>query len=189
MYKEYWTREQQLREQEAKADDLPRVKLQTSQGDMTIELFENEAPETVGNFVSLVENGFYDGVNFHRVLQGFMAQTGDPKGDGSGGPGYNIYCECHRDDHRKHFRGTLSMAHAGRDTGGSQFFLTFVPTPHLNAKHTAFGRVIEGLDVLSKIKRIDPSKPGEAKRIEPDKILKAEVIRKRGHKYVPHKVT
>ncbi|HTN77046.1 MAG TPA: peptidylprolyl isomerase, partial [Pirellulaceae bacterium] len=169
-----------------KADDLPRVKIETSKGPIVVELFENEAPQTIGNFVNLVEAGKYDNTIFHRVLPGFMAQGGDPKGDGTGGPGYHIFCECYEKNHRNHFRGTLSMAHAGRDTGGSQFFLTFVPTPHLNGRHTAFGRVIEGMDVLTKLQRVDPQMPSTA--AEPDKIIKATVVRKRDHAYVPTKV-
>jgi cyclophilin family peptidyl-prolyl cis-trans isomerase len=188
-YKELWKAEEKVREAEAMKDDLPRVKLQTTKGDIVIELFEDQAPDTVGNFISMVEGkdgkGFYDGLSFHRVLKNLMAQGGDPKGDGTGGPGYNIYCECYKDDARQHFAGTLSMAHAGRDTGGSQFFLTFRPTPHLNRKHTAFGRVIEGMDVLPKITRRDPQDPaGPA----PDKIIKATVVRKRDHAYAPKKV-
>lgn len=185
-YRKLWETEKGLREAEAKADDLPRVKIETSKGPIVIELFENEAPQTVGNFVSLVEGGKYDNTIFHRVLPGFMAQGGDPKGDGTGGPGYTIFCECYEKNHRNHFRGTLSMAHAGKDTGGSQFFLTFVPTPHLNGRHTAFGRVIEGLDVLTKLQRVDPSSPSSA--ATPDKIIKATVERKRDHAYVPTKV-
>jgi cyclophilin family peptidyl-prolyl cis-trans isomerase len=186
-----WAKEQEIRKAEADADDLPRVKLETSKGDIVIELFENEAPQTVGNFISLVEQkdangkGYYDGLTFHRVLAGFMAQGGDPTGTGSGGPGYEIYCECHEKNARQHFRGTLSMAHAGRDTGGSQFFLTFRPTTHLNGRHTAFGRVVEGLDVLAKLQRRDPSR---ANPPQPDKIVKATVVRKRDHKYEPTKV-
>src|SRR5207249_11793952 len=144
-YKDLWAKEKAIREAEAKAGDLPRVKLTTTKGVIVLELFENEAPETVGNFVNLVENGKYDGLTFHRVLKSFMAQGGDPKGDGSGGPGYHIYWECYQPDYRRHFQGSLSMAHAGRDTGGSQFFLTFKQTPHLNGRHTCFGRVIEGM--------------------------------------------
>lgn len=184
-YKEAGAKEREIREAERKADDLPRVLLKTNNGDITIELFENEAPNTVANFVSLVEKGFYDGLSFHRVLPGFMAQGGCPKGDGTGGPGYNIPCECYRPDARMHFRGSLSMAHAGRDTGGSQFFLTFLPTPHLDGKHTVFGRVIEGSDVLPKLQRRDPSQPGQP---EPDKIVEAKVLRKRDHEYQPEKV-
>jgi len=184
-YKRMWEAEQALRSKEAEADDLPRVKISTNRGDVVIELFENEAPETVGNFVHLVDEGFYNGLSFHRVLKGFMAQGGCPRGDGSGGPGYKIYCECRKAEHRNHFRGSLSMAHAGQDTGGSQFFLTFVPTEHLNGRHTVFGRIVEGMDVLAKIVKRDPM---GADRIEPDRIVKAEVIRKRDHKYEPNKV-
>jgi cyclophilin family peptidyl-prolyl cis-trans isomerase len=175
-----WAKEKGIREAEAKTDNLPRVHLKTSQGDIVVELYEDQAPNTVLNFITLVEKGFYDGLPFHRVLPGFMAQGGDPKKNGSGGPGYTIPCECYRPDYRLHFRGTLSMAHAGRDTGGSQFFLTFVPTPHLNGKHTAFGRVISGFDVLAKLKRIDPETSTSASA---DKIVEAKVIRKRSHAY------
>lgn len=190
-YIEYWKEEQQLREAADKLvgdERLPRVKLETNRGTIIAELFEDEAPETVGNFVHLVSQGFYDGLTFHRVLGGYMAQGGCPDGNGQGGPGYEIYCECVNPDHRKHFSGSLSMAHIGqRDTGGSQFFMTFVPTPHLNGDHTVFGRVIEGLDVLSKITRRDPDKPAEL-TIIPDKIVRAEVLNKRDHKYEPNKV-
>ena len=165
---------------EEKADDLPRVKIETSKGTIVVELFENEAPNAVANFISLVEKHFYDGTVFHRVIPQFMAQGGDPKGTGSGGPGYSIACECELPGARKHFLGSLSMAHAGKDTGGSQFFLTFRPTEHLDGKHTVFGRVIEGLDVLPKIQRTEGPMAGL-----PDKIVKAEVIRKRDHAYEP----
>ncbi len=183
-YKTLWEKEQQVRQEEAD-DDLPRVKMTTSKGEMVIELFENEAPNTVANFISLVEKGFYNDLAFHRVLPHFMAQGGDPNGDGTGGPGYEIPCECYEEDARMHFRGSLSMAHAGRDTGGSQFFLTFLPTPHLNGRHTVFGRVIEGLEVLDQLQRRDPSAESPP---EPDRIVKAEVIRKRDHDYTPKKV-
>jgi cyclophilin family peptidyl-prolyl cis-trans isomerase len=179
-----WKKEREIRAAEAKADDLPRVLLKTSKGDIEIELLENEAPNTVANFISLVERGGYDGLAFHRVLPQFMAQGGCPKGDGTGGPGYEIPCECYEKNHRLHFRGSLSMAHAGRDTGGSQFFLTFVPTTFLDGKHTVFGRVIKGMDVLAKIQRRDPSKPPLPKA---DKIIEAKVLRKRPHEYVPKK--
>lgn len=178
-----WPEEAKLRAAEAKADDLPRVKLTTSKGDIVVELFENEAPNTVANYINLVEKGFYDGLKFHRVIPGFMAQGGDPKGDGTSGPGYTIPCECTAPNHRNHFRGSLSMAHAGPNTGGSQFFLTFLPTVHLNGKHTVFGRVIEGMDVLGKLQRTE----GVSNVGPPDKIIKAEVLRKRDHEYVPKK--
>ena len=176
-----WQNEKRLRAQEATADNLPRVKFHTTRGDITIELFENEAPQAVANFINLVKSGFYDGVVFHRVLPAFMAQGGDPTGTGSGGPGYTIRCECQGSNIRKHFRGSMSMAHAGRDTGGSQFFLTFVPTSYLDGKHTVFGRVIEGMDAASALKRRNPN--GHGPKPAPDKIVKAHVLRDRGHEY------
>jgi cyclophilin family peptidyl-prolyl cis-trans isomerase len=184
----YWQQEQEIRKREASAAEdklLPRVTLETSRGKITIELFENEAPNTVANFVNLVEADFYNGTKFHRIIPGFMAQGGDPKSRGadsanagSGGPGHTIKCECYRKDARKHFRGSLSMAHAGRDSGGSQFFLTHLPTPHLNQTpapdtvHTVFGRVIEGMDIVLALQ-------------QGDVITKATVVRKRNHEYKP----
>jgi cyclophilin family peptidyl-prolyl cis-trans isomerase len=170
---------------EAKADDLPRVKITTSQGDVTVELFENEAPNTVANFVSLVEKGFYNGTPFHRVIGGFMAQGGDPTGTGTSGPGYAIACEVGKPGARKHFLGTLSMAHAGPNTGGSQFFLTFRPTEHLDGKHTVFGRVIDGFDVLPKLMRTQDDQGLPVAGAQPDKIVKAVMVRKRSHAYEP----
>jgi cyclophilin family peptidyl-prolyl cis-trans isomerase len=178
--KELWQAEQAIRDSQSKADNLPQVKFTTDEGEIVLELFENEAPNTVANFITLVEKKHYDGTPFHRVLGGFMAQGGDPTGTGTGGPGYHIPCECYRDDYRHHFRGSLSMAHAGRDTGGSQFFLTFRPTPQLDNLHTCFGRVIAGHEVLAKIQRRDPS---GSNLPEPDRIVKAEVLRKRDHGY------
>jgi len=183
-YKQAWEKEKKVRAAEDKAGDLPVVLLKTNKGDIKLLLLENEAPNTVANFISLVEKGYYDGLTFHRVLPGFMAQGGCPEGTGAGGPGYNIPCECYRPDHRTHARGSLSMAHAGRDTGGSQFFLTFLPTSHLDGRHTVFGRVIEGFDVLHKLQRRDPQKSNPP---EPDIILKAQVLGKRDHPYVPKK--
>ncbi|MBB75526.1 MAG: peptidylprolyl isomerase [Planctomycetaceae bacterium] len=166
---------------------MPRVELKTSRGTIVLELFENEAPGTVGNFISLIkEKKFYDNLTFHRVLGGFMAQGGCPKGDGTGDPGYSIKCECYQENARKHFRGSLSMANAGKDTGGSQFFITFQPRPSLNGKHAVFGRVIEGMEVLARIQRRDPS--AQPPLPEPDRILSATIIRDRGHKYEPNKV-
>lgn len=178
--KRFWVEESKIRAAEAEADDLPRVKLTTTRGDIIIELFENEAPEAVANFLTLVKDGFYNGVPFHRVLPGFMAQGGDPTGTGGGGPGYCIKCECYKPGYRRHFRGSLSMAHAGRDTGGSQFFLTFVPTSYLDGKHTVFGRVIEGMDNAAAIRRRNPDDPAAP---TPDIIVSAEVLRDRGHGY------
>jgi cyclophilin family peptidyl-prolyl cis-trans isomerase len=132
-----------------------------------------------------VEKGFYDGTPFHRVIGGFMAQGGDPTGTGTGGPGYTIDCECELPAARKHFLGSLSMAHAGKDTGGSQFFLTFRPTEHLDGRHTVFGRVIEGFDVLPKLTRTQDGQGQPIEGVKRDEIVKAEVLRKRDHAYVP----
>ena len=164
---------------------LPQVLLKTSKGDVIIELYEDEAPNTVANFISLVEKGYYDGLTFHRVLDGFMAQGGCPDGTGRGGPGYHIPCECYQANARKHERGTLSMAHAGRNTGGSQFFLTFIKTDWLDGKHTVFGKVVKGMENVDKLQRIDPSKPQAG--VKPDKIVEATVVRTRDHDYTPKK--
>ncbi len=189
-YIKYWEQEQVIRASESKADPaerLPLIRLTTSAGVIELQLYENEAPETVGNFINLIEQGYYDGLSFHRVLQNFMAQTGCPKGDGTGGPGYHIYCECKRADFRRFFTGTLGMAHAGPNTGGSQFFITFRPTGNLNAKHTAFGRVTKGLEIMRMIARVNPDSPDA--KLNPDTIIKAEVISKRAHDYVPRRVS
>lgn len=119
-----------------------------------IDLFEEAAPKTVENFETLANKGFYDGVIFHRVIPGFVAQGGDPTGTGMGGPGYTIKCETEGNPH-KHVAGALSMAHAGKDTGGSQFFLVHEPQPHLDGVHTVFGQVSEGMDVVLRIKQGD----------------------------------
>ncbi|HLY10773.1 MAG TPA: peptidylprolyl isomerase [Planctomycetota bacterium] len=168
-YVPLWKSEQEVRDKEAKADDLPRVRITTTKGDIDIELFENDAPNTVANFIELVDRKFYDGLKFHRVIPGFMAQGGDPTGSGAGGPGYRFKDEL-KPESRLHFRGTLSMANAGPDTNGSQFFLTHLPTDWLNGKHTVFGRVVAGQDVVDAL-------------LIGDSIVKAEVVRKRKHDY------
>jgi peptidyl-prolyl cis-trans isomerase B (cyclophilin B) len=110
-----------------------------------IEMFEQDAPNTVANFEKLANSGFYDGLSFHRVIPGFVAQGGCPKGNGTGGPGYVINCEINPN---KHERGSLSMAHAGPNTGGSQFFIVYKPQPHLDGVHTVFGKVTEGMEFV-----------------------------------------
>ena len=119
-------------------------------GDIVIELFDKEAPGTVQNFVDLINKGFYNGLRFHRVIPGFVAQGGCPNGNGTGGPGYTIKDELVDNPH-KHERGALSMAHRGPNTGGSQFFIVYEPQPHLDGVHTVFGKVIEGMDVVDGI--------------------------------------
>lgn len=181
-YENLWEKERALRAAEAAAgpeNALPQVLLKTTRGDILLELFEDQAPNTVANFVSLTENKDYDGTTFHRVIPNFMAQGGDPNSkdedpsnDGTGGPPYKIACECGRPDTRMHFSGSLSMAHAGKDTGGSQFFITHRPTDHLNGKHTVFGRVADGLDTAKSLQKGDV-------------IQSATVVRKRNHPYKP----
>ena len=119
---------------------------------MIVELYDNDTPKTVANFLKLVNNKFYDGLSFHRVIPGFVCQGGCPNGTGTGGPGYTIQCETFAPN-QFHDRGVLSMAHAGPNTGGSQFFICHnrQNTQHLDGKHTCFGRVVEGLDVINKI--------------------------------------
>ena len=130
-------------------------------GEFVVELFDDEAPQTVNNFVFLAREGFYDGTTFHRVLEGFMAQGGDPSGTGMGGPGYQFEDEF--GDRTFDQAGLLAMANSGANTNGSQFFITYVPTPHLNGRHTIFGQVIEGMDVVNGITRRDPDQnPGFA---------------------------
>jgi len=118
------------------------------------DLYPNEAPGTVANFEKLANSGFYNGVIFHRVIPGFVSQGGDPTGTGMGGPGYTIKCETEGNPH-KHEAGSLSMAHAGRDTGGSQFFIVHEPQPHLNGVHTVFGKVTSGMDTVLNMKNGD----------------------------------
>lgn len=122
----------------------------TNLGTFKIELFEDRAPVTTGNFVSLIEKGFYDGVIFHRIIEGFMLQGGDPGGTGRGGPGYTIDDEFHP-ELRHDAPGVLSMANAGPNTGGSQFFVTLAATPWLDDRHAVFGKVVEGMDVVEAI--------------------------------------
>ena len=128
----------------------PQATLATSEGEIRIELFADKAPKTVGNFVDLAKKGFYNGTIFHRVIPGFMVQGGDPKGDGTGGPGYEIPDEFHP-ELRHSGPGILSMANAGPNTGGSQFFITLAATPWLDRKHAIFGKVVAGQSVVEKI--------------------------------------
>ncbi|MEZ0395892.1 MAG: peptidylprolyl isomerase [Anaerolineales bacterium] len=132
--------------------------IKTEKGDILLELFADKTPRTVNNFVFLAREGFYDGVIFHRVIANFMAQSGDPTGRGSGGPGYRFEDEFHP-SLRHDKPGVLSMANAGPNTNGSQFFITHVPTPWLDGKHSVFGQVIGGMDVLMSIPPRDPARP------------------------------
>lgn len=148
----------------------PTVRITTNMGVIEATLFADKAPKTVGNFVELARKGFYNGIIFHRVIPDFMIQTGDPKGDGTGGPGYSFADEFHAD--LKHSKaGILSMANSGPDTNGSQFFITVKPTPHLDKRHSVFGVVTKGLDVavaISKVKTVSdrPEKPVKMEKVE-----------------------
>jgi peptidyl-prolyl cis-trans isomerase B (cyclophilin B) len=135
---------------------MSKVKISTDKGDMIAELYDNETPITVNNFLKLIGLKFYDGLNFHRVIPNFVIQGGCPNGIGNGGPGYTIECEVNADK-QFHDKGVLSMAHAGRNTGGSQFFICHgrQGTQHLDRNHTCFGKVVEGLDIIDNIRQGD----------------------------------
>lgn len=153
------------------------ARFETSKGTFDIELFEDKAPKTTGNFITLVEKGFYNGLIFHRVIDGFMIQGGCPKGDGTGGPGYTIPDEFHP-DLRHSGEGILSMANAGPNTGGSQFFITLAKTEWLDGHHAVFGKVIKGMDVVKAIGKVetDPfrNRPYEDVKINKITILTAD---------------
>ena len=140
-----------------------RARFKTQRGEFVVQLHGDKAPMTVENFVNLARSGFYDGTTFHRVIPGFMAQGGDPTGTGRGGPGYSFGDEF--DPSLRHDGpGVLSMANAGPGTNGSQFFITFGPTPHLDGRHSVFGRVVEGMEVVRSIRERDPDRdanPGD----------------------------
>ena len=133
---------------------MPKAIMETDKGTINLDLFDQDAPNTVANFTKLAKSGFYNGLKFHRVIPDFMIQGGDPTGTGGGGPGWKIKCEINK---QKHTPGTLSMAHAGKDTGGSQFFITHTSTPHLDGVHTVFGRTTD-MAVVNAIKQGDKMK-------------------------------
>ncbi len=147
-----------------------RVKLETTEGDIVIELY-SDMPVTAGNFEKLVREGFYDGVIFHRVIDEFMIQGGDPTGTGTGGPGYNIKDEFNDGGNN---RGTIAMANSGPNTGGSQFFINLVNNNYLDGKHPVFGKIVSGMDVVDKIAKVETD--GSDRPLKEVKIVKAEVI-------------
>ena len=144
----------------------------TEKGDFSVELFAKDAPVTVNNFVFLAKQNFYNNVTFHRVIPGFMAQGGDPTGTGTGGPGYRFADEPGALQLKHSGPGILSMANAGPGTNGSQFFITFGPTPHLNGKHAVFGRVVQGMDVVNALRERDPGRD----RNPGDKIISIDIL-------------
>lgn len=135
---------------------MSKAIIKTEKGDLTVQFYDADAPETVANFLKLAKSGYYDGVTFHRVIPDFVIQGGDPTGTGAGGPGYSIKCELDGGN-QHHDRGVLSMAHRGRDTGGSQFFICHSRnnTAHLDRNHTCFGKVVENIDVIDEIRQGD----------------------------------
>jgi cyclophilin family peptidyl-prolyl cis-trans isomerase len=151
------------------------ARIETDQGEILCQLHADKVPNTVNNFIFLAREGFYDNVTFHRVIKDFMAQTGDPTGTGSGGPGYTFSDEFHP-DLRHDAAGILSMANAGPNTNGSQFFLTHVATPWLDNKHSVFGKITEGMDVLNSIAERDPGESGApATRINRIEIVETDL--------------
>lgn len=186
--KKSWEKELARREKDQQQDNLPRVQIETEFGNMVIELFEDDSPQTVANFIHLVEQGFYDGTYFQDIRPGDTARAGCPKGDGTGDPGYRIANEPTDADSRRFFAGTVGMHHDGVDTAGCMFFITYQPKPLFDLKYVAFGRIIEGLETLYSLPRSDP-KTAQLSSAEPPKIIRATVLRKRDHEYVPTKVT
>ena len=151
-----------------------KVMLETSKGKIVIEIYSEDMPITTGNFEKLVSEGFYNGVIFHRVIQGFMIQGGDPTGTGMGGPGYNIKDEFTRTELDRNLRGSIAMANAGPNTGGSQFFINLVDNMHLNGKHPVFGKVVEGMDVVDTIAQVETD--GNDRPVEEVVIIKASFL-------------
>lgn len=156
------------------AKNSDRVKLQTNYGDVVIELYEKEMPITTGNFKELVQKGFYDRTIFHRVIEGFMIQGGDPTGTGMGGPGYKIKDEFTNTSLDKNNRGTISMANAGPNTGGSQFFINLVDNNYLDRKHPVFGKVVIGMDIVDKIASVQTN--SQDKPLQNVTIIKASLV-------------
>lgn len=156
------------------ASKTTKVKLQTNKGDIVLELYTGAMPITAGNFVKLVEQKFYDGIIFHRIIPGFMIQGGDPTGTGAGGPGYKIKDEFSGTDLDNNDRGTISMANAGPNTGGSQFFINLVDNNFLDGKHPVFGKVIEGMEVVDLISNVETD--AQDRPLEEITIISAKII-------------
>jgi cyclophilin family peptidyl-prolyl cis-trans isomerase len=187
-YRESFEAEKLIREQEEQADRLPRVAIRTTQGDVVVELFIDQAPSAVANFIQLVEEGFYDDLDFHQVIDHLLALTGDSAGDGSGNSGRYLVDEHDRQVARKAFRGSLVMAKLPMGDSGeffpnsasSQFAIIYLPMISISEHQTVFGRVIEGMDAISRLRRVDPSKKKTKGKVElpPDRIIEATVIRR-----------
>ncbi len=193
--KEKWKREQEIRQKESEKNDNPIVELTTSKGRITIELYEDSAPEAVASFIFLVEKGYYNYKAFFRVEQHICAQTGCEKGDGTGNAGYSFPGEAHLPEHRDHFRGSVSVAlgsdpdsrQLNVDSGGAQIFFSFVPLPFLDGKYTVFGRIVEGQPTINLFQVLNLANEEERKDTSkrPDTIFSSKVVRKRDHEYKP----
>jgi cyclophilin family peptidyl-prolyl cis-trans isomerase len=198
--KEDWKKELELRAAEAQADDLPRVRISTTKGVIVLELFEDDAPETVANFLYLAKNGFYDGRPIFRVLKHFVAQTGCERGDGSGSAGYTVRGEMKSPRARKHFRGSVAVALGSDpatqatdyDSGSAQFFFDLLASPPMNGEYCVFGRVLEGMEVLGELTKIDLSSKDakeEYSGVNPDSMVRVEIVRQRKSSYIPKPLT
>jgi len=184
-WREKLVREMELRNKEAEADDLPRVTIATTKGDIVVELYEDQAPNTVANFVALADRKFYNGLEFYRVDSNFAAVAGCPLNRGTGGPGHEIVSETDRDDRRPAMRGTISMVNGGRDRCGSQFFIALSSSGVRNtdATNPVFGRVISGMNVVERLRRVNPDTT--SKDFHRERILDTQVERRRSHDYKP----
>ncbi len=190
-----WKEELAKREKETLADDLPRVEVLTTKGVLEIELFEDDAPETVNNFIYLVEKGHYNAKPIFRVIEHLVAQTGCERGDGTGTPGYSIKGEGPLPGHRNHFRGSVGLALGANpetnqpdlNSGSAQFYMCFTPYPQFDGSYCVFGRVIKGFEALGNFNRVDMSNKEEAKKsdVNPDAVVRIRVLRKRNHEYRP----
>ena len=170
--------------------ELPRVAIQTDKGKIVLELFENHAPNTVANFISLVEKGFYNGLDFHKVTSNLTVAAGCPYNNGTGGPGYEVKCECYQPEiMRQHFRGVISMAHGGRDTGGSRFFITKQRIPSYDGQFTVFGRVIEGMQTVYGLNVVDNTAVLQKNARPATKMTSVSVLRKGNRDYTPEKIS
>ena len=191
-----WEAELKARERDAAGEPLPQVKINTTKGQVIVELFENDAPEAVANFISLVEQGFYDYSDFFFVGDRTLAQTGCPNEDGTGGPGYWITSERSLPNARGLFRGSLALAQLPHNpnTGGSIFFIPYLPAITQENNYTVFGRVVSGMHAIGNLNRIKPARKDESEedkkkpKLDPDEIINMEIIRKRDHKYEPKKL-
>jgi cyclophilin family peptidyl-prolyl cis-trans isomerase len=189
-----WEKELELRKEDQRKNN-PRVEFLTSKGIIEIELFEDEAPETVASFIYLIENGYYNRKPFFLVRRHFLAQTGCEKGDGKGTAGYTIRFEGDAPNHRRHFRGSVAIPlgidtetqNVNTESGGAQFYISYFPIPILDGKHTVFGRIVKGIEIIGLLKEVNLTDEEQRKdqHLHPDRVIVAKVLNKRSHEYRP----